>query len=259
MRFDRARRHAVGRQPLAQPSGVVGQHGVGGIGREKRGVVSRALRLIAARHLQGAVESVGMRPRQHRERRQLLRIFVGQRPADAAAPVVPGEMKAAVAMARGRHDRHRIVHQAVDVIIRGLSRIRPRARRIAALARRDRAIAGRRQRLDLRLPAPHRFRKAVQQQHQRRIGRTRDQGVEGEGGGKGDPGEGGHGRFPSADGGDADRAPSPVIRREHSSGFVRLLHLSSGYPARASSAIVSPGRCCRGAGPGSASAGIVEN
>ena len=124
---------------------VVGQHQIGGIGFEKRLVMPRALRLIAVGHLQRAVEGVGMRPRQHGERGQPLRIAIGQRPGDAAAPVVADEMKAAVAVAAGRDDRHRIVHQPVDVIIRGVAGVRPRARRIAALARRHRAIARGRQ------------------------------------------------------------------------------------------------------------------
>ncbi len=92
---------------------------------------------------------------------------VGEAPGDAAAPVVTGEMKARVAIsARGR-DRHRVVHQAVDQVMRKFAGIRPGAGRIAALARRDGAIAHVAQRRDLRAPAVHRFRKAVQQQHQR--------------------------------------------------------------------------------------------
>ena len=108
---------------------------------------------------------------------------VGQPPGDAAAPVVAGEMEACVAMAASRRDRHRVVHQAIDVVMRGLARIRPRARRIAALGRRYRAIAGIPQRLDLRAPAMHGLGKAVQQQHQRRAGFAGDESIEGEVGG----------------------------------------------------------------------------
>ena len=117
---------------------------------------------------------------------------VGQRPGDAAAPVVAGEMEAAVGITRGRHDRHRIFHQPIDEIIGGIVWIRPRARRVAALAWCHGAIAGRGQRFHLRVPAMHRFRKAVQQQHQRRVWLARDNGVEGEGGGDGDLRERGH-------------------------------------------------------------------
>ena len=103
------------------------------------------------------------------------------------------QMKAPVAIAAGADDRHRIVHQPLDVIIRRLVWIRPRARRITALARRDGAIASLRQRFDLRVPAMHRFRKAMQQQHQWRAWSAGREGIEGQGGGGGDFGEGGHG------------------------------------------------------------------
>ena len=62
--------------------------------------------------------------------------------------------------------------------MRKFTRIRPGARRIAALARRNGAIAHVAEGRDLRAPAMHRFRKAVQQQHQRRAGRARRDGVE---------------------------------------------------------------------------------
>ena len=127
MLLDRGSGNAVGGQPLAQPFGVVGQHDIGRIGLEKRLVVPRALRLFAVGHLQRAIEGVGMRPRQYGERGQPLRIAVGQRPGDAAAPVVAGEMKARVAIAAAADDRHRIVHQAVDVIVGGYSRASGRA------------------------------------------------------------------------------------------------------------------------------------
>ncbi len=47
MPLDRIGRDAVGGQTLAQPSGVVGQHDIGGIRFQKRLVVLRALRLLA--------------------------------------------------------------------------------------------------------------------------------------------------------------------------------------------------------------------
>src|SRR5258705_8930733 len=102
-------------------------------------------------------------------------------------------MKTLVAITKGCDDRPRIVHQAIDVIMRGIARIGPRACRIAALAWRDRAIAGITQRLDLRAPAMHRFGKAMQQQHQWRARRTGDEGVEGEVRGNPDCLEFGHG------------------------------------------------------------------
>jgi hypothetical protein len=43
------------------------------------------VRLIAILHLQRPIERVGMRPRQHGERRQPLGKTIGQRPSDAAA------------------------------------------------------------------------------------------------------------------------------------------------------------------------------
>jgi hypothetical protein len=99
---------------------------------------------------------------------------------------VADQMKAALATAARRDDRHRVVHQPVDAIVRGVARVRPRTGRIAALARRHGAVARRRQCRHLRAPAVHRFGKAVQQQHQRRAGLAGDQRVEGEGGGGGD-------------------------------------------------------------------------
>ena len=107
-------------------------------------------------------------------------VAVGDAPGDAAAPVVAHEMKARLAIARGRRDRHGVVHQAVDQIVRKLTRIRPGARRIAALARRNGAIAHVAESRDLRAPAMHRFRKAVQQQHQRRPGCAGGDGIEDE-------------------------------------------------------------------------------
>jgi hypothetical protein len=138
------------------------------------------MRLIAVRQLQRAIESIGMRPRQHRERAQSLRKPIRQRPRDTAAPVVADEMKAVFAIARCGDDRHRIVHQALDMIVRGIADVRPRAGRITALTRRNGAIAGGGKRFYLRAPAIHGLRKAVQQQHQRCTGFARDERVEGE-------------------------------------------------------------------------------
>ncbi len=107
-------------------------------------------------------------------------VAVGDAPGDAAAPVVAHEMKARLAIARGRRDRHGVVHQTVDQIVRKLARIRPRARRITALARRNGAIAHVTEAGDLRAPAMHRFRKAVQQQDQRRPRYAGGDGIEGE-------------------------------------------------------------------------------
>lgn len=99
MPLDRVRRNAVRGEPLTQPTRVIGQHEVGGIGLEKPFVMPRALRLLAVGLQQRPVEGVRMRPRQHRERGDPLRISVGQRPGDAAAPVVTGKMKARLAIA----------------------------------------------------------------------------------------------------------------------------------------------------------------
>ena len=118
MPFDRLLRHAVGGQPVAQPFAIVRQHDVGGIGFEERLVMFRALRLLAVGHAKRAVERVRMRPRQDGERGDPLRITIGQCPGDAAAPVMAREMEAPLGVARGRDDRHRVVHQAVDVIAR---------------------------------------------------------------------------------------------------------------------------------------------
>jgi hypothetical protein len=105
---------------------------------------------------------------------------------------VADEMKAAIAIAASCHDRHRIVRQAVDMIIGGIARVRPRARRIAALTRRHRAIARARKCCHLCAPAMHGFGKAVQQQHQRRTRFAGDEGVEGQSRGGRDFFEAGH-------------------------------------------------------------------
>ena len=181
MFFDRHGRDAVGGEPIAQPFGVGGENHIGCIRLKKGRVMPRAVRLTAI-GLQGTVESIGMRPRQHGERCDPLRVSIGERPGDAAAPIMAGEMKAFVAVAQGRNDRHRVVHQAVDVIMRRVARVGPGAFRIAALTWRDGAMAHVGERAHLRTPAVHRFRKAVQQQHQRRAGLARDQRVEDEGG-----------------------------------------------------------------------------
>ena len=102
------------------------------------------------------------------------------RKRDRSAPVVADEMKALPAIARGRDNSHRIVHQPVDMIIGGVARVRPRARRVTALIGRHRAIARGRKCRHLRAPAMHGFRKAVQQQHQPRAGLAGDQRVKGE-------------------------------------------------------------------------------
>ena len=180
MRLDRRGGNAIGGEAIPQPFGVVGQHDIGGIRLQKRLVVPRALRLFGVGHLQRAIERVRMRARENGERRQPLMMAVGEAPGDAAAPVVADQMKTRIAIARGRHDRHRIVHQAVDQVMRKFARIRPRARRIAALARCYGAIAHVAEGGDLRAPAMHRFRKAVQQQDQRRAGRAGGDGIEGE-------------------------------------------------------------------------------
>ena len=92
-------------------------------------------------------------------------------------------MKARLAITRCGHDRHRVVHQALDVVVGDVARIRPRARRIAALARRNGAIARRRKGGYLRAPAMHGFGEAVQEEDQWRAGIAGGEGVEGEGGG----------------------------------------------------------------------------
>ena len=103
------------------------------------------------------------------------------------------KVNAAVAITGGGDDCHRIVHQPVDMIIGAVADVRARARRITTLARRHRAITRIRQRRHLRAPAMHGFRKAVQQEHQRRPGLASGKGVEGEGGGGSDFFEVGHG------------------------------------------------------------------
>jgi hypothetical protein len=105
-------------------------------------------------------------------------------------------VKARLAITRCGHDRHRVVHQALDVVVGDVARIRPRARRIAALARRNGAIARRRKGGYLRAPAMHGFGEAVQEEDQWRAGIAGGEGVEGEGGGGGDLGKLRHGWIP---------------------------------------------------------------
>ena len=186
MLLDCGCRHAGGGKSLAQPFGVVGQHDIGGVGLEEGSVMARTACLFAVRQRQRAVEGIGMRPRLDGQRREPLSVAIGKRPGDAAAPIMAHEVKALIAIARCGDDRHRIIHQPVHVIVGRIARIGPRGRRIAALARRDRAIAHVRKRRDLRPPAMEGLGKAMQQQHQRRTALARDEGVEGEIGGDGD-------------------------------------------------------------------------
>ena len=79
--------------------------------------MARAVRLLAVRQRQRAVEGVRMRTRQHGQRGEALGITVGDAPGDAAAPVVADEMKARPAAA-GRGDRHGVVDQLVEFVIR---------------------------------------------------------------------------------------------------------------------------------------------
>jgi len=96
--LDRGMRYAGRRPPLAQPLGVVGKNDIRRAGFEKGLVMSRAVRLIAIGHCERAIEGVGMRPRQHGERRQPIGKAIGERPGDAAAPVVADQMEAAAAI-----------------------------------------------------------------------------------------------------------------------------------------------------------------
>jgi len=137
------------------------------------------MRLFGVLH-QCAVEGVGMRARQDGQRGKPLLEAVGKRPGDAAAPVVAGKMEAFAAVARRCDDRHRIIHQAVDVIARGIARIGARRCRVAALARGECAITHVGESDHLRAPAMHRFRKAMQQQHQRRTVISGGEHVEGQ-------------------------------------------------------------------------------
>ena len=180
MRLDRGGGNAVGGQAVPQPFGVIGQHDVGGVRLQKRLVVLRTLRLFGVGHLQRAIEGVRVRAGENGEGGQPFMMAVGKAPGDAAAPVVADQMKPRIAIARGRHDRHRVVHQAVDQVMREFARVGPRARRIAALARCDSAVAHVAECRDLGAPAMHRVRKAVQQQHQRRTGLAGGDGVESE-------------------------------------------------------------------------------
>ena len=126
-------------------------------------MVTRALGLFAVGELERAVEGIGMGARQHGKRGETARMAVGDAPGDAAAPIMPDQMKAAIgAAARGR-DVHGVGKQVVELIVRAVARVGPRARRVAALARRHRAIAGGGQRRQLCAPHVERFRKAMQQ------------------------------------------------------------------------------------------------
>ena len=147
----RGLRHA-GRIPAhAQPFGIVGEHDGGRARFEECAMMARAMLLLAIGQSERAVEGVRMRARQDGERGEPLRIPVGDAPRDAAAPVVADEMEALSGQSRCC-DLHRVIDQPVEDIVVGVRRIGPRARRIAALARRNRAIAGTRQRRDLRIP-----------------------------------------------------------------------------------------------------------
>src|SRR5260370_15922427 len=98
MLLDRSGGNAGRSQALAQWPGIIGQQQIGGAGFEKGLVMPRAVRLIAIGHCERAIEGVGMRPRQYSKRRQPVRSAIGERPCNAAAPVVADQMEAAVAV-----------------------------------------------------------------------------------------------------------------------------------------------------------------
>jgi hypothetical protein len=141
-------------------------------------MVARALLLLAVGQCERAIEGVRVRARQHGERGEPFGIAVRHTPRDAAAPVVPDQMKAPPAGAARLHDRNYVGDQSIEVIVRGLTRIGPRGRRIAALARRNRAETGLRQRRELPAPRVQRLGKAVQQDDERAVRRPRDQCIE---------------------------------------------------------------------------------
>ena len=132
---------------------------------------------------------------------------IGERPADAAAPIVAGEMKSPLAMTRGCRYRHRIVHQPVDVIIRGVVGIRPRVvanSRAGSAPPRDsrrppaRPSCARQQCIDSAKPCSSST-SGAPGSPAARASKVRAAEM-------GEPDEGGHERFPSADGDDVDRA-----------------------------------------------------
>ena len=95
-------------------------------------------------------------------------------PRHLSAPVVADQMEAPAVVARRRRDLDGVVDQLVEGVVRKIGRIGPRTRRIAALVGRHGAIARRGERGQRRAPAVSRFGKAVQQQHQRPVGRACD-------------------------------------------------------------------------------------
>jgi len=108
--------NAVRTQSLAQPFGIVGQNAIGRIGFEKPSVMPRTLRLFAVVSSSARFERVRMRPRQHGERSYPF----GKRSASDQRCCRPSHGRrdgSAFAIACGLNDRHRIVHQPVDVII----------------------------------------------------------------------------------------------------------------------------------------------
>jgi hypothetical protein len=82
---------------------------------------------------------------------------------------MPDEMKSATAIAARAGDVHGVRNQQIEMVVHGIDAIRPGAGGIAALARRDGAIARGRERGELAAPHVEGFCEAVQQQHERRV------------------------------------------------------------------------------------------
>ena len=78
--------------------------------------------------------------------------MVRNSPRNAATPIMADEVKAAMGMAARGHNVHGVGDQPVEVVVGNISRVRPCAGRIAALARRYRPISRRRQGGQLRPP-----------------------------------------------------------------------------------------------------------
>ena len=182
MPLDRVVGHFVGLEPIAQPARAIGEEPRGGTGIQERLMMPRAVRLIAIGQRQRPIEGVGMRARQHSQRGEALGSAIGDAPGDATAPVVADQMKAPACLSASHGNIHGVVDELVEFVVRGVGGVRPRAGRIAALVRRYRAIPRRRKRRDLRSPCVERFGEAVEEKHERAVGRAGGQCVEGEAG-----------------------------------------------------------------------------
>src|SRR5262245_31945271 len=93
VRIDLRRWHAIARQPITHPFGIVGEHLWRGIWLKQPLMVAGAFCLLAVGHREGAEKRARVRAREHGERGNALGPAVGDVPGQDASPIMADEME----------------------------------------------------------------------------------------------------------------------------------------------------------------------